>query len=247
MTKIIVITGGGEGLGRATARRFAADGHELVLLGRTIVTLQSVATEIGQNTICFRCDVGSPDSVQSAFAEIARHHPRIDVLINNAAIFEPFVMADAKPDYVLKTIATNLTGPILCTHSAIPLLRGGGRIINVSSESVDNNLPHLSVYQSTKAGLERFSKAMYEELGPEGIRVTVLRAGTMSEPGRQQKISDPAPWVRFHEAASKRGFDLRTLPISTFASAAEIISAIVNLPSDVQIEMIAQHAWRGES
>jgi len=87
--KTVVITGAGSGLGRALARRFAADGERLLLLGRTRSKIEAVAEELGQRATAVECDVASPDSVRKAFAAIAERHPKIDVLINNAAVFAP--------------------------------------------------------------------------------------------------------------------------------------------------------------
>ena len=129
MSKVIVITGAGAGLGRALARRFAADGETVVLLGRNLEKVQAVAAQIGNDAVAFGCDVSSPDSVRAAFAQIAQRHPRIDVLINNAAVYEPFQVAEATDEQILKAIGTNLAGPILCARAAIALLGRGGHII----------------------------------------------------------------------------------------------------------------------
>src|SRR5579862_126312 len=99
------------GLGRALARRFAADGHHVVLLARTLAKVQEAAAELGDRAMAVACDVGLPDSVRAAFAAIAKRHPRIDVLINNAAVYEPFLIAEARDDQILNSVATNLTGP----------------------------------------------------------------------------------------------------------------------------------------
>jgi meso-butanediol dehydrogenase/(S,S)-butanediol dehydrogenase/diacetyl reductase len=95
VAKIIVVTGAGVGLGRALAKRFAADGDNVVLLGRTAAKVQAAAAQIGDRATAVTCDVSSPDSVRSAFARIAKRYPRIDVLINNAAVYEPFLIAEA--------------------------------------------------------------------------------------------------------------------------------------------------------
>ena len=141
MAKVIVITGAGVGLGRALARRFAADGESVVLLGRTAEKVQKVAAELGERALGVGCDVASPDSVRAAFAQVSARHPRIDVLINNAAVFQPFLIAEATDEQILGHAATNLVGPILCARSAIPLMGKGGHIINVSSESVGMLFP----------------------------------------------------------------------------------------------------------
>lgn len=89
MSKTIVITGAGIGLGRALARRFASDGERVVLLGRTFSKVQAAAHEIGERATAIACDVASPASVKAAFAEIARRHARIDVLINKVWNIDP--------------------------------------------------------------------------------------------------------------------------------------------------------------
>jgi meso-butanediol dehydrogenase/(S,S)-butanediol dehydrogenase/diacetyl reductase len=151
MSKTIVITGAGVGLGRALARRFAADGENVVLLGRTSAKVEAAAAEIGTRAMAVGCDVSSAASVAASFAAIAGRYPRIDALINNAAVFEPFLIAEATDEQITKIIATNLTGAVLCARAAIPMLGSGGHIINVSSESVELPFPHFSIYQSSKA------------------------------------------------------------------------------------------------
>ena len=136
MPKTVVITGAGAGLGRALARRLSADGDSVVLLGRGFAKVQAVASELGARALALECDVSSPDSVRAAFDAISRRHPSIDVLINNAVFYQPFLIAEAPDDQIVKTIGTNFTGAVLCARAAIPLMRRGSQIINVSSESV---------------------------------------------------------------------------------------------------------------
>jgi meso-butanediol dehydrogenase/(S,S)-butanediol dehydrogenase/diacetyl reductase len=184
MSKVVVITGAGVGLGRALARSFAERGDKVVLLGRTASKVEAVAEELGNDALALGCDVASPESVKTAFTAIKEHHSRVDVLINNASIFEPFKLADASDEQIMATIITNLGGAMLCARSAIPLMESGGHIINITSESVAVPMPHLSVYRSTKAGLEKLSEAMAEELEEEGIRVTTVRAGLCTKTAR---------------------------------------------------------------
>ncbi|MGB8365258.1 MAG: SDR family oxidoreductase [Rhizomicrobium sp.] len=241
MSKVIVITGSGVGLGRALARRFAAEGETVVLLGRTGAKVEAVAAEIGERALAVTCDVGSPGAVRAAFATIAKHHPKIDVLINNAAMFEPFLVAEASDEQIEKTIATNLTGPILCARSAIPMMGHGGHIINVSSESVELPFPHLILYQCTKAGLERFSQGLQRELEASGIRVTAVRAGQMMEAGKTWDI-DPAAAKRFAQAAMEAGLNLAQRPISQFSSVTNVFRAVIDLPSDLHVGFVSLQA-----
>jgi meso-butanediol dehydrogenase/(S,S)-butanediol dehydrogenase/diacetyl reductase len=241
MPKVIVITGAGVGLGRALARRFAADGETVVLLGRTLAKVEAAAAEIGERAMAAACDVGSPDSVRAAFAAIATRHPRIDVLINNAALFEPFLIAEASDAQLLDIVGTNLTGPMLCARAAIPMMGRGAHIINVSSESVGMIFPHLVVYQSTKAGLERFSEGLHHELEPSGIRVTSVRAGQMFEQGKVWNI-DPAAAVAFQKATAAIGLNLRERPISQFHSVTNVFRALLDLPPDITVQNVRLHA-----
>jgi meso-butanediol dehydrogenase/(S,S)-butanediol dehydrogenase/diacetyl reductase len=241
LAKVIVITGAGVGLGRALARRFAADGDAVILLGRTLAKVEAAAGEIGARAMAVGCDVGSPDSVRSAFAAIAARHPRIDVLINNAALFEPFLIAEASDAQLLNIVATNLTGAMLCARAAIPMMDSGAHIINVSSESVGMVFPLMVVYQSSKAGLERFSEGLHHELEPRGIRVTSVRAGQMFEEGKVWNI-DRAAAVAFAKATAAIGLNLRERPISQFDSVTDVFRALLDLPPDVTVQSVRLHA-----
>jgi meso-butanediol dehydrogenase/(S,S)-butanediol dehydrogenase/diacetyl reductase len=244
LSKTIIITGAGVGLGRALARRFASEGETVILLGRTVSKVEAAAAEIGERAMAIGCDVSSPDSVRAAFATIAARHSRIDVLINNAAVFQPFLIAQATDEQILGGIGTNLVGAMLCARSAIPMMEKGGQIINVSSESVELPFPHLIVYQSSKAGLERFSLGLHRELEGSGIRVTFVRAGQMMEEGKVWNV-DPAAAMRFGQAALAAGLNLRERPISQFTSVTQIFRALIDLPPDLHAVSISLHARTG--
>jgi meso-butanediol dehydrogenase/(S,S)-butanediol dehydrogenase/diacetyl reductase len=237
MAKTIVITGAGSGLGRALARRFASDGNTVVLLGRTRTTLDAVSAELGPPCHSVVCDVANPDSVRTAFAAIEQRHSKIDVLINNAAIYQPLFVKDATDAQISAAMTTNFAGPIYCSRAAIPLMQRGGHIINISSESV--GLPHamFSLYQGSKAGLERFTKALHAELEPEGIRVTMVRAGQMMDSDSKSPASGEVA-RRFAEENLKRGLDLRARPISSFASVTAVLRMLILLPDDVNVARI---------
>ncbi|MES0874314.1 SDR family oxidoreductase [Sinimarinibacterium thermocellulolyticum] len=243
MSRIFVITGAGIGLGRALARRFVNDGDRVVLLGRTAAKLEAVAAELGERASAIACDVAVPDSVRQAFAAIQSRHAHIDVLINNAAVFEPFLVAEASDAQIVNTIMTNLTGAILCARAAIPLMRRGSHIVNVSSESVGMRFPHLVVYQSSKAGLERFSEGLHHELEPAGIRVTSVRAGQMYEEGKTWDVPAQAR-LAFGQAAMAAGINLRERPLSQFGSVADALRRLIDLPPDLHvphIQLAARH------
>jgi NAD(P)-dependent dehydrogenase (short-subunit alcohol dehydrogenase family) len=243
--RTIVITGAGIGLGRALARRFARDGETVILLGRTFAKVQAAAEELGEPHFAVECDVGLPDSVRAAFATIAERHPKIDVLINNAAIYEPFFVADGTDEQILSIMNTNFAGPIFTSRAAIPMMEKGGTIINVTSESVALEFPMLSLYASTKTGLERFTESLSLELQPAGIRVSTVRAGPMWEEGKNANAWDPAAAQRFYELCIASGIDLRTRPISHVNSVTDVFRALIDLPPDVRVthaSIEARHA-----
>ncbi|HEX7854500.1 MAG TPA: SDR family oxidoreductase [Sphingobium sp.] len=239
--KVIVITGANGGLGRALSQQFAADGDKVVLLGRTLAKVEEVAAGIGANALAVQCDVTSPDSVRAAFAEIVKTHEKIDVLVNNAAIFEMLVLEEATDAQIINGVLANLAGPMLCARSAIPLLGKGGHIINVTSESVEVQFPHLTVYQATKAGVEQFTRDLNRELEEQGIRVTTVRAGQMMGPGSSAEM-DPVAGARFFEAALKRGINPMMRGVSQYQSTVHIFRTVIDAPADVQLGLVAFQA-----
>lgn len=243
MGKTIVITGAGIGLGRALARRFANEGETVILLGRTFAKVKDLADELGSPAMAIECDVGSADSVRQAFAAIAAQHSRIDVLINNAAVYEPFLVADATDEQVLTPMLTNFAGPIFTSRAAIPMMEKGAYIINITSESVGLEFPMLSLYQSTKAGLERFTQSLLKELEPSGIRVSVVRCGPMYEEGKGTNW-EPAIAMQFHQACLAAGIDMRTRPISHVNNVTDVFRSLLDLPGDVRVPHVSVEGWR---
>jgi 3-oxoacyl-[acyl-carrier protein] reductase len=234
-----VITGGGEGLGRALARHFAGRGETVILLGRTFSKVRAVAEELGGSALALECDVSSADSVRAAFARIAERRPTIDVLINNAGIYEPFMVAEASDLQIDRIIATNLNGPVYCCRAAIPMMEAGAQIINVTSESVALPFVMLSLYQSTKAGLERLTEALALELKPQGIRVTAVRAGQMYDMDRPGPDWSPEVYGRFVQGCHANGLDLMTRPISLYSSVTGVFQALLDLPADVELPHVS--------
>lgn len=244
MAKTIVITGAGDGLGRALARRFAGDGETVILLGRTLSKVQAVADEIGAPHFALECDVAKPDSVRAAFAAIADKHAKIDVLINNAAVYEPFTLAEVTDEQIAAQVNINLAGPIYCAREALPLLRGGGHIINVTSESVPLKMPMLWLYAGTKSGLELMSDMWSRELEAEGVRVTVVQAGMMMDETKTGSSWPQEVSMRFGMENAKVGINLRERPISHYNSAADLFRAVLDTPPDLHIHSVALRGHR---
>lgn len=240
--KTIVITGAGDGLGRALARRFAADGETVILLGRTAAKVEAVAAELGAPHFAVQCDVANPDSVREAFQVIARKHPKVDVLINNAAIYEPFTLAEVTDEQITSQLMINLAGPILCAREALPLLRGDGHIINVTSESSHVKMPMLWLYAGAKAGLELISDMWERELKPEGVRVTVVRAGQMYDETKTGSTWSEDVRVRFGMENMKVGIDMRARGVTHYNNATDAFRAVLDMPADLHIGLMTLSA-----
>lgn len=177
--KVAVVTGGSRGIGLATSKALVAQGARVVMLARGEERLREEAAAIGDSALPLVADVTSPDGVRQAFATIADRYGRIDVLVNNAGTARAKPLEECSDSDVMLQVGTNYLAPIWCTRAAIPLLKraGGGDILNVSSESILDPYPLLTLYASSKAGLATFSEAMNRELRPDDIRVSLLIVG----------------------------------------------------------------------
>lgn len=238
MGKIIAITGAGDGLGRALARRLARDGDTVILLGRTLSKVEAVAAELGDAHMAVECNVADPASVKAAFVAIAARFPKLDVLINNAGVFEPFTLGGLRPEQVKTLTDINLNGPIFVAHEALPLLRGGGHIINVTSESVPLKMPMLWMYAGTKTALEFISEMWMRELDPEGVRVTVARCGQMMDETKTGSNWPVEVSMQFGQENAKVGINMRERGISHYNSVADKFRAIIDSPADLQMNMV---------
>ena len=182
--KVIAITGGGAGLGFATAQALVKHGTKVALLGRRQDVLDKAVAELGEtHAKGFVCDVTKKADVTKAFAELHAHFGKLDGLVNNAGIARPDPVEFMTEDDIVAQLNTNLLGTIFCSQAAIPLLRenGSGLILNLSSATVrhDNEISHLSVYAATKAAVDRFSKELREEVKADRICVTVFSPGAV--------------------------------------------------------------------
>ena len=138
------------------------------------------AESLGPSAVPIVTDVGDVASVRAAFAEIEQRYGKLDILVNNAAVYRPCCVEALSDHDIERQVRTNYLGPVYTCRAAIPLLRaaGGGDIVNTSSESTLDPFPMLSVYVSSKAALEAFSRTLMTEVNHDDIRVTIVVQGT---------------------------------------------------------------------
>jgi NAD(P)-dependent dehydrogenase (short-subunit alcohol dehydrogenase family) len=180
--RVCVVAGASAGIGLATASRFAAEGATVVMLARGKERLDEAAEGVGPNAVPISTDIADPGSVRDAFGAVASSFGRVDVLLNVAGVTRVRWLEDASDDDIAHVIGVNLLGAIYTTRAAIPLLdaAGGGVIVNVSSEITLDAMPMMTLYGTSKAGLEAFSKAMNRELRNRSIRVCACVVGATS-------------------------------------------------------------------
>lgn len=181
--RVAVVTGGGQGLGRAIARQLGEAGLAVVVFGRTLSKLEDTVASMGGNGIAIAVDLVDPDAVRQAFAEVDRRFGRLDVLVNNAATYVPFALEEATDEQIASTLSGTLLAPVHCMREAIPLMRrgGGGDVVNISSESARMPLPFLTLYGAAKAALEALTIGMRLELKGEPFRLILARVGRIAD------------------------------------------------------------------
>lgn len=178
--RVAIITGAGQGLGRAFAHGFAAQGAVPVIAEINEDKGRAVAAETGG--LYVRTDVSDPASVDAMARAVLDAYARIDVLVNNAAIFSTLEMRPFEEiplDEWERVLHVNLTGPFLCARAVAPTMRkaGWGRIINIASAAVSLGRPNYLHYIASKAGLAGMTNSLARELGPHGITVNAILPG----------------------------------------------------------------------
>lgn len=178
----VVVTGGGTGIGRATARQFAREGAQVLVVGRTAENLEQTAEGLpGIRT--FAADVAAPEAPARIVAAAVEAFGGIDVLVNNAAITRPAPLGTIDRDVAEQQLGTNLIGPLMLAQAALPQLAdGGGTIVNITSNGPGRAWPGNSVYGSTKVALDFLTHTWAVELAPRGIRVVSVAPGITQTP-----------------------------------------------------------------
>ena len=179
--KTVIITGGSEGVGAATARLFAAAGANLMLMARSRKNLEAIAEELRDKTRVeiFPMDVLDADACVDLFKKAAFEFGTVDILVNNAGFHARGPVRNVKSQDLGRIIDVNLKAPIILSRIALPYLEeaGGGAIINVASLHGKFASAGATTYSASKFGLRIFSLALNQELEGTGIKVAVVSPG----------------------------------------------------------------------
>lgn len=180
--KVALVTGAGEGLGRAVALRFAAEGAEVVavsLVQAELEELERLGEESGRSLATVQADVGEEADTARVAAGVLEQHGQLDVLVNNAGIIVVKPIEETEPSEWDRIVRTNLRGPFLYCRAVVPAMKrqGSGTIINVSSMSGVQGFVGESAYCPSKYGLEGLTQTLALELAPWKIRVCSVHPG----------------------------------------------------------------------
>lgn len=237
--KVAIITGGGHGIGAAYCRAFAAEGAAVVVAEIDASAGERVASELqaeGHRALALRTDVADERSTREMATRTLETFGRIDVLLNNAAIFHTIPMSRVGIEEVPseewdRVMTVNLKGLFHCCRAVLPVMRrqGKGKIINISSGTALSGSPTRIHYVTSKAGVIGFTRCLAREVGKHGICVNAIAPGsTLSEENPSPEI------IRFRE----KRVDDRAIP--RVQRPEDLVGTAVFLASDASDFMTGQ-------
>ena len=193
--KVAIVTGGGRGIGKATALALAREKVRVVVVSRTLSEIEDVADEIkkqGQDSLAIDADVSKKSSVDAMVDQTLERFGKIDILVNSAgvAIHNP-IPKIREEDWDL-TIAVNLKGVFLCTQAVFSHMcsQGYGHIVNISSGAGKHGGPNFGAYAASKFGVMGFTESTYNEGIQYGVKATVVCPGPVDTKMRRDNHKD---------------------------------------------------------
>ena len=218
-----VVTGGANGIGAATVRRFAAEGAEVCILDRDVPAAETLAKELGEGHFAMELDVRCEAGVERVAAAVFEHWGRVDVLVNNAGSELNKTYNETTVDEWDRVLDTDLKGPwLLCKHFVPRMVeRGSGSVINISSLNGLVGFPLSTAYGSAKGGLVVFTRDMAIELATSGVRINCVCPGVIETP-MMERWTDLMP-DKDEAKAMLRG----VMPIGRMGTAEEVAGAVL--------------------
>jgi NAD(P)-dependent dehydrogenase (short-subunit alcohol dehydrogenase family) len=237
--KIALVTGAGQGIGRAVAVALHGAGYSVVLAGRRVEALDETARLAGANTLVVAADVGKPDQVSAMFARIRETFGRLDLLFNNAGISALGIpMEDLSYQQWQAVIDVNLTGAFLCAQEAIRLMKvqdpRGGRIINNGSISAYAPRPHSAPYTATKHALTGLTKC----ISLDG-RAFDIACGQIDIGNAETEMT-----ARMAEGVRQADGSLKTEPRMDLRHVTDAVLYMAGLPLDANVQFMTLMATK---
>lgn len=192
--KVVMLTGAGKGVGRETARRFAAAGARVGLIARTQRDIQTLEEEIrrsGGQAMALCCDVSQERDVAAAVSGLESAWGGVDILVNNAAVFRGGMVDELSLEDWQVPLRVILDGTFLCCKYVLPGMkrRRYGKIVNIASSAVVHAFPGYSAYAAAKGGVVAFGRTLTEEVRSYGINVNTIVLGLTNTAEIQQRAA----------------------------------------------------------
>ena len=188
--KVVIVTGGGSGIGEASATGFLRAGAKVAIAGRKLDRLEAAAAKMRESTrgevLCVATDVREQAQCQAMIETVAKHFGRIDVLINNAGGARHAPLRKMTLETWKQDMSLNLDSAFYCSQAAYPHLKaaaaetGQAAVVNISSLAGVNGTTGVGAYSAAKAGLQMFTRVASAEWGPKGIRVNAVACGMIA-------------------------------------------------------------------
>jgi NAD(P)-dependent dehydrogenase (short-subunit alcohol dehydrogenase family) len=176
--KVVLITGGGTGIGKATAASFMEEGAKVVIVGRRASVLEATVKELGESAQFVVGDVGKSGDPKAIVDEVIKRHGRLDVVVNNAGTLTMGPIIELDDEEVERVFRTNVFSILAMSRESLPhLIKTKGSIINISSTLSTSVMPGVSVYAASKAAVDHITKTLAVESGPSGVRVNAVAPG----------------------------------------------------------------------
>lgn len=222
--KVVLLTGAAHGMGESHARRCVAEGSYLLLTDIDVAAGESLAAELGERARFVEHDISDEDQWQHAVRLACDTFGGIDVLVNNAGILTKGDIQSETSETLRRVLDVNVVGTWLGIRSVSPVMieRGGGSIINVSSQVGYRGWNNYSVYGCSKWAIRGLTKHMAMELAAHNIRVNAILPGAVEETGLFSDRMDPAVMEQMKQ----------TIPLKRFVSRDQVSSLMVYLASD---------------
>lgn len=220
--KVVVITGGTDGVGLATAKAFAAEGAHVYITGRNEARLEDALAEVGNGVVGVPGDVSHPADLDRLYAQIQGDHGHVDVVYANAGVSESAPIDAIEDDHFDRLFDINVKGTVHTVQKALPLMHAGGSIVLAGSGAGSKGFPNLSVYSATKAAIRSFARTWTMDLKDRGIRVNVVSPGMVLTPAMEtylQNNDGAEAWMK------------GAIPFGRLAEAHEVAKAVMFLAS----------------
>lgn len=222
--KVVIVTGAGTGIGASAATRFSREGATVVLVGRTRATLELVTADLApERTVVQVADVGQEAAIVGVINDTVARFGRLDVLVNNAAVFIPGAAADVSTADWRTVMSINLDGAFFAARAALPhLIASKGSIVNVSSASGRAADWGAAAYDTAKGAINNLTRSLALDYGSKGVRINSVCPSLTDTPMAAGVKSNAVLTAKFFER----------IPMGRAAHPDEVAAVIAFLASD---------------